>query len=976
MKLRFPQFGTAPTAKNSPNRRSRKRRNLRCQVLEERRLMDADDSFSEANSLGSLLNDSVLTVENGYLHRIHDVDMYSFRAQEGQEVVVELDGRTSGAQQRIRLFSPDVAYDNVELLTTVSDGSLHFRALETATYYVGVSEASNEIYNPATGGWDILRNGARPGRYDLTIIGEEVNAEPEIVITHGGTNLVDGDRTPTTREGTDFGSATRGDDPVARTFLIHNDGDADLILDNAYAPNGFQISHNGQQVTAYTTLTILPGDSRYVRVEMATDVEGIKEGTLRFRTNDSDENPFDVTIRGEVTASQPPPPIGPVDSVGLFNPFDSEFDLRDDLDSSSSNQFRFGPSNQDYIPLVGDWDGDGQDSVGLYDPVRSVFHLKNGNSSGSSDIYFSFGPQGNSGWTPLAGDWDGDGVDTIGFYQPDLSLFHLKDSFTAGASDQYFGFGPAGNRGWTPLVGDWNGDGVDTVGFYESDNALFHLKDSFTHGPSDQYFVFGARDTNWDPMAGDWNGDGVDTIGLFEPGASRFHLKDSFTPGPSDHYVRQTTSAWSVMPLSGNWNPGDAINDPPGPTPTNPIPLPEVPNYGRSTDWNLNAIGAPEAWAAGYTGQGVTVAVIDSGIDYFHSDLADNTWRNPDEGFNDRDDDGNTLVDDLIGWDFVSDDALPEDGSGHGTHVSGTIAALRNGVGATGVAPDATIMPLRVLDNEGNGYVRDSELAIYYAVDEGAQIINLSLSADFTQGMVDAVRYAARRDVLIVAASGNDGADVPSYPAVLSAMFPNVISVGAYRQSSVTDAMFRAYFSNQVGNSGAVQVDAPGVSIYSTTPNSRFGSNQGTSMAAPHVSGVAALALSANPNLTASQLRDLIVGGATEKAIGSDSIGMVDARTTVAYAAAGWTTVSATVNSASASRVDNTDAAIEALLGQPSPIDGILKAADVESIATSFESDSHRTGTFTKSLELEQSSASHDTPAHAAVDQFFADQLV
>ncbi|MEM0926006.1 MAG: hypothetical protein AAGJ83_08210, partial [Planctomycetota bacterium] len=189
-----------------------------------------------------------------------------------------------------------------------------------------------------------------------------------------------------------------------------------------------------------------------------------------------------------------------------------------------------------------------------YQPDISLFHLKDSFSPGASDYYFRFGPSGNAGWIPVAGDWDGDGRDTIGLYEPGRSLFHLKNSFTPGASDQYFVFGPGGDAGWVPVAGDWDGDGRDTVGLYEPGRSQFHLKDSFTSGPADRYFVFGAANSGWTPMAGDWNGDGVDTIGLHQPDASLFHLKDSFSSGPSDQYFNFGPVNGGWTPLAGDWD--------------------------------------------------------------------------------------------------------------------------------------------------------------------------------------------------------------------------------------------------------------------------------------------------------------------------------------------------------------------------------------------------------------------------------------
>jgi subtilisin family serine protease len=260
-------------------------------------------------------------------------------------------------------------------------------------------------------------------------------------------------------------------------------------------------------------------------------------------------------------------------------------------------------------------------------------------------------------------------------------------------------------------------------------------------------------------------------------------------------------------------------------------------------------------------------------------------WVNAGEiAGNGIDDDANGYIDDVSGWDFASGDNNPDDGNGHGTHVAGTIAADANGFGATGVAPDATIMPVRVLDNNGSGTAAGVAAGIRYAAANGADIINLSLGGGFSSVILSAIQYALDLDVLVVAAAGNEYASSPGYPARFSSSLSNVISVGAYSSSGAL-----ANFSNDVGSSGAVQVDAPGVRVYSTYTDGRYGRLSGTSMAAPHVAGLAALALSANGNLTASQLRTLITDGADRTISGSDSNGGINAAWTVALAAAGQT---------------------------------------------------------------------------------------
>ena len=268
-------------------------------------------------------------------------------------------------------------------------------------------------------------------------------------------------------------------------------------------------------------------------------------------------------------------------------------------------------------------------------------------------------------------------------------------------------------------------------------------------------------------------------------------------------------------------------------------------------------IDAPEAWDI-QTGTDVVVAVIDTGLDYNHEDIAGNVWTNPGEIPNNGiDDDNNGYVDDVMGWDFVNGDNDPFDDNDHGTHVSGTIAAVgNNAVGVTGVNWSARIMPLKFLSARGSGTTADAISALEYAVMMGARISNNSWGGGaFSQALYDAILAAQNAGHLFVAAAGNDGVDTdvtPSYPA--SYDLDNIVSVAA---TDDNDAL--ASFSNF----GAVTVDlgAPGVSILSTTPANTYSSFSGTSMATPHVAGTAALLLAEDPGLDLVSLKAAIMEG-------------------------------------------------------------------------------------------------------------------
>lgn len=281
-------------------------------------------------------------------------------------------------------------------------------------------------------------------------------------------------------------------------------------------------------------------------------------------------------------------------------------------------------------------------------------------------------------------------------------------------------------------------------------------------------------------------------------------------------------------------------------------PFADVPNLGGNS-WDLDLIKAPEVWAQGYTGQGVVVAVVDTGVDYTHPDLDANIWTNPGEVAGDGiDNDGNGFVDDIRGWDFVNNDNNPMDDDNHGTHVAGTIAAENNGVGNTGVAYNAKIMPVKVLGPNG-GSSTAVAAGIRYAANNGAKVINLSLGGgSVSSAITEAVRYAVEtKGATVVIASGNEGKSQPSFPASLSKTLG--ISVGAIDRTNRL-----ASFSNRAGQQTVDYVVAPGVSVLSTTPNNTYSSYSGTSMATPHVAGVVALMLSANPSLNPAQVEQLM----------------------------------------------------------------------------------------------------------------------
>ncbi|HZU31378.1 MAG TPA: S8 family serine peptidase [Candidatus Angelobacter sp.] len=279
--------------------------------------------------------------------------------------------------------------------------------------------------------------------------------------------------------------------------------------------------------------------------------------------------------------------------------------------------------------------------------------------------------------------------------------------------------------------------------------------------------------------------------------------------------------------------------------------------------WGLSAINAPAAWDT-TQGSGVVVAVIDTGVDYNHPDLAANIWTNPNEvDGNFFDDDGNGFIDDVRGWNFVFGNNDPIDHNGHGTHVAGTIAATgNNGLGVIGVAWNARIMALKGLDDFGNGFDFTLAPAIMYAATNGADVINASWdSVSGSQTIEEAIQFATSLGVVFVAPAGNFSQDASnSFPG----NSPEVITVA----SSGPFGNF-SFFSNF---GPKIDVTAPGEDILSLQASGTFNGQpvidgytrmSGTSMAAAHVSGVVALILSQNPGYSPDTVRTILRSSAT-----------------------------------------------------------------------------------------------------------------
>ena len=345
----------------------------------------------------------------------------------------------------------------------------------------------------------------------------------------------------------------------------------------------------------------------------------------------------------------------------------------------------------------------------------------------------------------------------------------------------------------------------------------------------------------------------------------------------NDFYAKREALPASVNPhkVASGFNKGSGpFNDP---------KVGKLWGFKPSKKKGMNVFAAYENYDSS-TSEKVIVAVVDTGVDYNHEDLKDVMWTNPGEiAGNGIDDDGNGYIDDIHGINTLVRDADGKatmdimDGHSHGTHVSGTIGATQNnGKGIAGVASNVEIMGIRTVPNSSDETDVDVAEAFIYAAKNGARVINCSFGKSHNEGgmlVKEVIDYIGKEyGVLVVAAAGNSSQDIDkklTYPASFES--ENLLVVASNSKWGMS------FFSNYgVKN---VDVIAPGSSIYSTVPGSRYSSMSGTSMASPNTAGVAAEILSRNPNLSAVQLKNIIMDSVSKSRSFSTKVlsgGLVD----------------------------------------------------------------------------------------------------
>gem|GEM_PF-3949573 len=282
------------------------------------------------------------------------------------------------------------------------------------------------------------------------------------------------------------------------------------------------------------------------------NVSEFKGQTIRLKFNTTTDSSLETAFFVDDTELMQVMAQG-TDTIGVYQNSAGNFFLKNSITPGPADEIaQYGPGGADFLPMVGDWNGDGIDTIGVYQKSTGNFFLKNSITPGPADENAQYGPGGYD-FLPMVGDWNGDGTDTIGVYQISTGYFFLKNSITPGPADEIAQYGPGGSD-FLPMVGDWNGDGKDTIGVYQISTGNFFLKNSINPGPADEIAQYGPGGADFLPMVGDWNGDGTDTIGVYWKSTGNFFLKNSITPGPADEIAQYGPGGSDFLPMVGDWD--------------------------------------------------------------------------------------------------------------------------------------------------------------------------------------------------------------------------------------------------------------------------------------------------------------------------------------------------------------------------------------------------------------------------------------
>jgi hypothetical protein len=348
---------------------------------------------------------------------------------------------------------------------------------------------------------------------------------------------------------------------------LDNDGDAEVILTSwpEKAGNGVGhlhiLDHLGNQLFAPIALpaSFPAGDwNGGLAAPAVGNIDGDADIEIVVGTSSSGCVAYDVGNSANARILWSTGRGGPLrsgvnavgtDTPGIYIPSTGSWFVRNASSPGGANLvYGYGPAGLGWVPVSGDFTGNGVASPGLYDPSTGNFFLRIANSPGGANRVFGFGA-GGAGYIPLVGDWNGDGLDTIGLYNPASGAFFLRNANASGGADIVFFFGPGGNQ-FLPISGDWNGDGRDTVGIYAPSTGTFFLKNTNTPGGADLAFSYGPP--NATPLAGDWNADRIDSVGIYIPGTGTWFLRNSNSAGPANLVFSYGPA--NATPLVGSWD--------------------------------------------------------------------------------------------------------------------------------------------------------------------------------------------------------------------------------------------------------------------------------------------------------------------------------------------------------------------------------------------------------------------------------------
>jgi uncharacterized delta-60 repeat protein len=373
----------------------------------------------------------------------------------------------------------------------------------------------------ADGSFDTTFNGTGEQTIAFDLGGTKADTLNALAIQDDGKILAAGSAVNAT-----FPNTTSGVGGSAHFALVRLN--ADGTVDGSFGAGGktdFGYQFGGLEVDEADAMALQP-DGQIVlagRATLSTDATGSDYALAVARVLASDE----------------------ADTVGYFDPKTATWFLRNTTGPGDASIVPFAYGGKDWIPVVGDWNGDGRKSVGVFDPATATWYLKNNDYSGAPDITpFVFG---EPGWIPVVGDWTGSGKTTVGVVDPTTGTWYLRNSNTAGPADLVFQYGAPG---WIPVTGDWNGDGKTTIGVVDPKTETWYLKNDNAAGQPD-YAPFQFGEPGWKPVVGDWNGDGKTTVGAVNPNG-RWFLRNSNDAGAPD-FAAFTFGAGGIVPVAGDW---------------------------------------------------------------------------------------------------------------------------------------------------------------------------------------------------------------------------------------------------------------------------------------------------------------------------------------------------------------------------------------------------------------------------------------